>query len=170
METKQYIPTEGTAYALFACGCFWGTQYQFARQQGVLRTFPGYIGGHVEHPSYEEVKAQRTGHLEGVVVEYDPRRTSFRSLCQFFFEIHDPAQLDGQGPDIGSQYLSAIFCRDAEQRAVAEEVIADLRSRGYEVNTQLRDESPFWIAEEYHQDYYAKTGGEPYCHLWVKKF
>jgi len=168
--TQPYIPTSGTKYAIFACGCFWGVQYMFARQKGVTRTFPGYIGGNVDHPRYEDVKAQKTGHLEAVVVEYDPTLTDYKHLCQFFFEIHDPAQTDGQGPDLGSQYLSGIFYVDDEQLAIANEVIEDLRKRGYEVNTALHPTCQFWIAEEYHQDYYDKTHGEPYCHIWERKF
>lgn len=159
-----------TEKAIFACGCFWGAQHQFERASGVIRSTVGYIGGHKENPTYQEVKAHTTGHAEAVEVEFDPAQTSFTELCKLFFEIHDPAQTDGQGPDIGPQYRSEIFYLSEAQKQQAEEVIALLRSKGYEVNTRLTPASTFWKAEEYHQHYYDKTGGEPYCHIRVKKF
>ena len=150
-----------TEKAIFACGCFWGAQHLFERAAGVVRSTVGYIGGHKEKPTYQEVKAHTTGHAEAVEVA---------ELCKLFFEIHDPAQADGQGPDIGPQYRSEIFYLNEPQKQQAEEVIALLRSKGYEVNTRLTPASTFWKAEEYHQHYYDKTGGEPYCHIRVKKF
>lgn len=159
-----------TEKAVFACGCFWGAQHQFERASGVIRSTVGYIGGHKENPTYQEVKAHTTGHAEAVEVEFDPAQTSFTELCKLFFEIHDPAQTDGQGPDIGPQYRSEIFYLSEAQKQQAEEVIALLRLKGYEVNTRLTPASTFWKAEEYHQHYYDKTGGEPYCHIRVKKF
>lgn len=159
-----------TEKAIFACGCFWGAQHLFERAAGVVRSTVGYIGGHKENPTYQEVKAHTTGHAEAVEVEFDPMQTSFTELCKLFFEIHDPAQTDGQGPDIGPQYRSEIFYLNEPQKQQAEEVIALLRSKGYEVNTRLTPASTFWKAEEYHQHYYDKTGGEPYCHIRVKKF
>ena len=103
-------------------------------------------------------------------VVFDADQTSYVDLCKLFFEIHDPAQTDGQGPDIGPQYRSEIFYLNEEQKKQAEEVIALLRSKGYEVNTRLTPASAFWEGEEYHQHYYDKTGGEPYCHIRTKKF
>ena len=141
--------------AIFACGCFWGAQYQFEHAKGVVRSTVGYIGGHKEHPAYEE---------------FDAEQTSFTELCKLFFEIHDPAQTDGQGPDIGPQYRSEIFYLNDKQKEEAEAVIALLREKGYEVNTKLTPATTFWEGEEYHQHYYDKTGGEPYCHIRVKKF
>ena len=130
----------------------------------------GREGGHKENPTYQEVKAHATGHAEAVLVEYDAKQISFTDLCKLFFEIHDPAQTDGQGPDIGPQYRSEIFYLDNSQKEDAEKVISILRDKGYEVNTRLTPASQFWKAEEYHQHYYDKTGGEPYCHIRVKKF
>ena len=156
--------------AIFACGCFWGAQYQFEHAKGVVRSTAGYIGGHKEHPTYEEVKAHTTGHAEATLVEFDAEQTSFTELCKLFFEIHDPAQTDGQGPDIGPQYRSEIFYLNDKQKEEAEAVIALLRRKGYEVNTKLTPATTFWEGEEYHQYYYDKTGGEPYCQIRVKKF
>ena len=156
--------------AIFACGCFWGVQHQFNRAKGVVNTMVGYIGGKEEHPTYQEVKAHVTGHAEAVKVEYDADVTSYEELCKLFFEIHDPAQTDGQGPDIGPQYRSEIFYLDDAQRQTACNVISILRSKGYEVNTRLTPATEFWKGEEYHQKYYEKTGGEPYCHIRVRKF
>ena len=159
-----------TEKAIFACGCFWGAQHCLSALRGVVRSTVGYIGGHKENPTYQEVKAHTTGHAEAVEVEFDPAQTSFTELCKLFFEIHDPAQTDGRGPDIGPQYRSEIFYLNEPQKQQAEEVIALLCSKGYEVNTRLTPASTFWKAEEYHQHYYDKTGGEPYCHIRVKKF
>lgn len=156
--------------AIFACGCFWGAQYQFERVKGVLRSTVGYIGGEKENPSYQEVKAHTTGHAEATQVEFDPELVSYTDLCKVFFEIHDPAQTDGQGPDIGPQYRSEIFYLNETQKQEAEAVIDILRQKGHEVNTRLTPATTFWEAEDYHQHYYEKTGGEPYCHIRIKKF
>lgn len=156
--------------AIFACGCFWGAQYQFERIKGVLRSTVGYIGGEKENPSYQEVKAHTTGHAEATQVEFDPEQVSYTDLCKVFFEIHDPAQTDGQGPDIGPQYRSEIFYLNENQKQEAEAVIDILRQKGHEVNTRLTPATTFWKAEDYHQHYYEKTGGEPYCHIRIKKF
>lgn len=156
--------------AIFAAGCFWGVQHQFQRMTGVLHTVVGYTGGQEEHPSYPEVKAHRTHHVEAIRVDYDTDLVSYADLCKLFFEIHDPAQTDGIGPDIGPQYRSEIFYLNEKQKQTAEEIIELLRAKGYEVNTLLRPAETFWEGEEYHQHYYDKTGGEPYCHIRVKKF
>lgn len=162
-----FIPAEEVRYgrAIFAGGCFWGVEYWLSQFPGVVHTTVGYTGGHKENPTYEQVCTGTTGHLEAVEVLYDPLRTSYEDLVKLFFEIHDPAQTDGQGPDIGEQYLSAIFYVDEEQKQVAERVIDALKARGLKVATQLRPAGRFWPAEEYHQDYYAKNGGRPYCHV-----
>jgi len=160
----------GQDTAWFAGGCFWGMEYLFRKVPGVLNTRVGYMGGHKEHPSYEEVCSGTTGHLETLEVVFDPAMISYEELAMIFFEIHDPTQADGQGPDIGEQYLSAVFCRSETQKKTVEKLISILRSKGLEVVTQIRDAAPFWPAEEYHQDYYSKTGGSPYCHIRVKRF
>lgn len=156
--------------AIFACGCFWGTQHQFAKQAGVIRTLAGYTGGTEENPTYAEVREHKTHHVEAVIVEFNPLAVSYESLCKLFFEIHDPAQTDGVGPDLGPQYRSCVFYRNQFQKQVAEQVMQQLRDMGYEVNTLLLPETKFYTGEAYHQNYYEKTGGEPYCHVRVKKF
>lgn len=159
-----------TEVAIFAGGCFWGVQHEFEKEEGVQLTLVGYTGGDEDAPTYEQVRAHHTHHVEAVIVEYNPKLTTYTDLCKIFFEMHDPAQTDGVGPDIGPQYRSCIFYRNAQQKSEAESVMNLLRSKGYEVNTLLLPEHPFWIGEEYHQKYYEKTGGEPYCHFRIKKF
>lgn len=156
--------------ALFASGCFWGTEYYFAKASGVLSTEVGYAGGTLEQPSYEAVCKGNTGHLECVEVTYDPRRTNFETLAKLFFETHDFSQEDGQGPDIGAQYLSAIFVRDDDERKIAEDLVARLRSKGHFVATQIRPKATFWKAENYHQKYYFRNAKTPYCHVYRKIF
>lgn len=136
----------------------------------MIRSEVGYIGGDKENPTYQEVKAHTTGHAEATLVEFDAEQTTYTDLCKLFFEIHDPSQTDGQGPDIGPQYRSEIFYLNEAQKQQAEAVIALLREKGYEVNTRLTPATVFWPAEDYHQHYYDKTGGEPYCHIRVRKF
>lgn len=167
--------------AIFAAGCFWGVQHYMNKQEGVVSSYAGYIGGTKRNPLYPEVKSHTTGHVEAVKVIFDPAVVSYEDLCKLFFEIHDPAQMGGQGPDIGPQYESGIFYNSKEQLETANKVIALLRRRGYEVNTFLapvtddvKEDTPveqiFWKAEDYHQHYYEKEGGTPYCHFRVKKF
>ncbi|MGB9913907.1 MAG: peptide-methionine (S)-S-oxide reductase MsrA, partial [Candidatus Kapaibacteriota bacterium] len=111
-----------------------------------------------------------TGHAETVEVIFDPQKISFRELAKYFFEIHDPTQLERQGPDIGNQYRSAIFYTNDEQKMIAQELIEILKSKGYDVKTELSPFKKFWEAENYHQDYYEKTGKAPYCHFYQKRF
>lgn len=173
-KVSLYDPSEaekeGLSIAVFCAGCFWGVQHYMERQKGVKRTLVGYTGGQEEYPTYNEVRAHHTTHLEAVLVEFDPSVISYDALCRLFFEIHDPAQTDGQGPDLGAQYLSAIFHADQPQLNTANELIGILRSKGMEVNTLIRPLAPFWIAEPYHQHYYDNTGGSPYCHIRIRKF
>lgn len=170
LRVELYRPPSAGATAIFAGGCFWGVQHAFSKVPGVKRTLVGYTGGDEAAPAYADVRAHRTHHVEAVLVEYDEGGVTYADLCKLFFELHDPAQTDGVGPDIGPQYRSCIFYRDAEQRRVAQEVMDILRSKGYEVNTLLLPEGNFWIGEELHQKYYEKTGGEPYCHVRTRKF
>ena len=160
------------ARAWFAAGCFWGVQYHFDRADGVVASTAGYMGGTTRGPTYRQVCAGGTGHLEALEVVFDPLQTSYEQLARLFFEIHDPTQADGQGPDIGGQYLSAIFYLDEEQRQTAEKLAGVLKSKGLAVVTKLLPAAaaPFWRAEEYHQHYYDRTGKLPYCHARTRRF
>ena len=154
----------------FASGCFWGTEYWFMKAAGVKTTTVGFMGGNVDNPAYTQVKTGATGHLECVEVEYDITETSYENLLKLFFETHDFTQSDGQGPDIGSQYLSCIFYATEVEKGIAETYIRLLEEKGYKVATDLRPATTFWIAEDYHQQYYEHKGTHPYCHSYRKIF
>jgi peptide methionine sulfoxide reductase msrA/msrB len=156
--------------AVFAGGCFWGVQALLEEGRGVMRTTAGYTGGHTGHPTYDAVCSHTTGHAEAVEVIFDPRQTTFEAVARLFFEIHDPTQHGRQGPDVGDQYRSAIFYTSEKQKETALRLIGELRKRGLDVATQVTPAVTFWPAEAYHQDYYRKTGGHPYCHRRVDRF
>jgi peptide methionine sulfoxide reductase msrA/msrB len=159
-----------TARAYFAGGCFWGVEHLFEQEEGVISARSGYMGGTTESPSYQQVCRGNTGHAETVEVEYDPSDVSYETLARLFFEIHDPTQGNRQGPDVGSQYRSAVFYADEDQRKTAEKLIGILRDKGYEVTTEVSPAGTFWEAEDYHQDYYERSGKRPYCHARQKRF
>ncbi len=159
-----------TEKAIFASGCFWGTEHYFKGAPGVISTTVGYTGGDVNNPTYKQVCTDRTGHAEAVEVEYDPLKTSFEELAKLFFETHDFTQLNRQGPDVGTQYRSVIFYLNEQQREVAARLVEELTKKGYDVKTQIVPAKEFWPAEEYHQDYYERKGGTPYCHISRKIF
>ena len=169
-KPKSGEKTVRTEKAYFAGGCFWGVEYLFQKQKGVVSTRVGYMGGHTTNPTYEEVCTGTTGHVETVEVVFDPAVTDYETLAKFFFEIHDPTQRNGQGPDVGEQYRSVVFYTDEKQKKIAEKLIGILRQKGYDVATQVRPAGQFWEAERYHQDYYRRTGKAPYCHFWQKRF
>ncbi len=156
--------------AYFAAGCFWGVEYHFEKLEGVISAISGYMGGHIENPSYQMVCRGFSGHLEVVEVTFDETIVSFETLAKLFFEIHDFTQTNGQGPDIGSQYLSAIFYVDENQKNISENLIKELSEKGFKVATSLYELVPFYEAEEYHQDYYARHQKAPYCHSYKKIF
>jgi peptide methionine sulfoxide reductase msrA/msrB len=171
--SMTFVPEQepaGRATAYFAGGCFWGLEHLFQQKDGVISAVSGYMGGHLENPTYQDVCYRNTGHLEVVKVTYDPGRVSYEDLAKLFFEIHDPTQANGQGPDIGEQYLSAVFVDDDNERATVEKLIDILKSKGYPVVTKVLPAAPFWKAEAYHQDYYARNGKQPYCHSYTKRF
>lgn len=159
-----------TEEAIFAAGCFWGVEYYLKQLPGVLKTQVGYTGGRLDYPTYQMVCTGNTGHYEAIRVIYDPSKINYATLAKYFFEIHDPTQSDGQGPDLGAQYLSVIFYYDPSQKQTALNLIAELKQEGYAVCTQSLPVQTFWPAEAYHQDYYDKTGKQPYCHHHVKRF
>ena len=159
-----------TEEIIVAGGCFWGVQYYMDRLPGVLKTEVGYTGGDADAPSYEEVCGKRTGHYEALRIVFDNQKTDLMTVVKCFFEIHDPTQQDGQGPDLGPQYLSAVFYYDDEQKKVCQEIIDELIALGYDVCTKLLPVSTFWRAEEYHQHYYEHKNATPYCHHRIERF
>ncbi|MBA3661807.1 MAG: bifunctional methionine sulfoxide reductase B/A protein [Gammaproteobacteria bacterium] len=169
----DFVPIQNvndTEEAIFAAGCFWGVEFYLKKIEGVLKTEVGYIGGDRKSPSYEQICTGDTGHYEAIRVIFDPSIVSYETLTRAFFEIHDPTQSDGQGPDRGSQYLSAIFYYDPQQKQTAVNLIKQLERKGLTVRTQILPVQVFWRAEKYHQDYYQKTGKTPYCHFYTKRF
>ena len=149
------------AIATFGAGCFWGVEAAFRKVDGVLDTAVGYMGGTLDNPTYHDVCTDTTGHVEVVQVTYDPARVSYQRLLDLFFDSHDPTTLNRQGPDVGSQYRSAVFFHDEEQRAVAGQTIEDLDKQprfGRPLVTDVVAASAFWRAEEYHQRYLEKRG------------
>ncbi len=169
----DFIPSEAeveTDTAYFAGGCFWGTEYLLQQQPGVISTKTGYMGGDKDNPKYKEVCSGKTGHAETVQVVFDPSKTDFEKLAKYFFEIHDPTQENRQGPDIGTQYRSAVFYNDENQKIITEKLIGILKDKGYDVVTEVVKAGSFWDAEDYHQDYYINTGKAPYCHSYQKRF
>jgi peptide-methionine (S)-S-oxide reductase len=148
-----------TEKATFAAGCFWGVEAEFRQVPGVLGTRVGYIGGHTDEPTYQDVCAHGTGHAEAVEVDFDPAQVSYETLARKFFELHDPTQLNRQGPDVGDQYRSAVFFHSPEQQAVAEKIKTDVAPQHRRpVVTEVTPAAAFWEAEDYHQRYLEKRG------------
>jgi peptide methionine sulfoxide reductase msrA/msrB len=156
--------------AVFAGGCFWGVEYYMEKHPGVISVTSGYTGGHKKNPTYEDVCSKKSGHIEAVEIVYDPSKTTYEALARLFFEIHDPTQVDRQGPDVGEQYRSEVFYLNGEQKRIAEDLISQLEKKGYKVATRVSPANEFWVAEKYHQDYYSNKGSLPYCHGYTKRF
>lgn len=149
----------GHELATFAGGCFWGTEARFREVPGVLATAVGYSGGHTKNPTYKEVCGDKTGHAESVLIEFDPKKVSYDKLLNVFFQIHDPTTENRQGPDFGTQYRSVIFFHSPKQQEAAKAKIAELTAETHQrIVTELVPAVPFWVAEDYHQQYHAKTG------------
>ena len=150
---------------IFGAGCFWGVQYYFDQVPGVLMTTVGYSGGHTENPSYEEVCTHTTGHAEVVLIEFDPEKITLEALVRQFFRMHDPTQLNRQGPDVGDSYRTAIFYYNDEQKQIAEKVKAELQeTKDKPIVTEITKAGPFYEAEAYHQKFTERTG-RGMCHI-----
>ncbi|HUJ47372.1 MAG TPA: peptide-methionine (S)-S-oxide reductase MsrA [Rhizomicrobium sp.] len=152
--------------ALFGAGCFWGVEHFFREVPGVIDAVSGYAGGNVDHPTYKQVCSDTTGHAEVVEVTFDPAKVSYGKLVELFFKMHDPTQLNRQGPDFGTQYRSVIFVNSPEQERVAKEELEKAKASGrYKrpIVTAIEPAKPFWPAEDYHQRYFEKHGGS--CHI-----
>ena len=164
--SKEPVKKEKKEVATLAGGCFWCTEAVFSIVKGVEKVKPGYTGGSVPNPTYEEVSTGTTGHAEAAQVTFDPNVISFREILEIFFATHDPTTLNRQGPDVGSQYRSAIFYHNEAQKAIAETVIAELDKEGIwdaTIVTQIEPLQAFYKAETYHSDYYEKHPNQPYC-------
>ncbi len=152
--------------ATLGAGCFWCVEAVFDDLQGVESVESGYSGGHTESPTYKEVCSETTGHAEVAQVKFNPEEISFKEILQVFFTVHDPTQLNRQGNDIGTSYRSAIFYHSDEQKRVAEETIREIEAEGIydrEIVTELTPFDKFYIAENYHQEYFANNPNQPYC-------
>ena len=168
--TTTPAPSSSDQTAVLGGGCFWCLEAVFDELAGVRSVESGYAGGAGANPSYDEVCSGRSGHAEVVRVTFDPSLLSFRELLTVFFTIHDPTTLNAQGNDVGTQYRSVVFCQSPEQRATATAVIADLSAAKLwrdPIVTELAGVAPFYEAERYHQEYFARNAREPYCALIV---
>jgi peptide-methionine (S)-S-oxide reductase len=155
-----------TETATFGAGCFWGVEWVFMQVPGVTQVVSGYAGGHTVDPTYQQVCSHTTGHAEVVEVTFDPERVSYEQLLEVFWAMHDPTQVNRQGPDVGDQYRSIILAHSADQRSTAEASKARAQQRtARTIATQIEDFEIFYPAESYHQQYYVKNGHEPYCHV-----
>lgn len=159
-----------TDEALLAGGCFWGVEYHLSQLPGVLKVEVGYSGGTTDSPTYEQVCAGTTGHYEVARVIFDVAKLEYKDVLKLFFEIHDPTDIHGQGPDLGPQYQSAVFYHTDAQKKEVETFISALTSKGYDVATRLLQAKPFWIAKEAHQNHHSRHGSTPSCHQRVKRF
>jgi peptide methionine sulfoxide reductase msrA/msrB len=155
-----------TETAILAAGCFWGVQYYFDQVPGVVETKVGYIGGHTENPTYEQVCTHETGHAEATKIVYDPQKITYKTLLKQFFRMHNPTQLNRQGPDVGDSYRSAVFYLNDQQKNEAKALIDELNKNEFsgKIVTSLEKAATFWPAEDYHQKFTQKTG-RGMCHI-----
>jgi peptide methionine sulfoxide reductase msrA/msrB len=172
----QFIPAgppqnAKTDTAYVAGGCFWGVEYYMEQAPGVLSVVSGYMGGKTDNPTYQQVSSHTSGYAETTRVVFDASKTNYEKVAKLFFEIHDPTQLNHQGPDVGDQYRSEVFYTNMQQKAVTDSLIDILtKKKGMDVKTLVEPADKFWTAEEYHQNYYVKENGTPYCHKYVQRF
>ena len=163
MSTQNEIAT-------LAGGCFWCLEAVFDQLKGVISVESGYSGGHVANPTYRQVCSETTGHAEAVQISFDPAQLSYKDLLNIFFSVHDPTTLNRQGNDVGTSYRSAIFYHSAEQKVCVEEVIRELTAQQLwhaPIVTEVSRFDKFYIAEDYHQEYFANNGDQPYCRAVV---
>ncbi len=173
--SMNFVPVEIKAgqnleRAIYAGGCFWGVEYFLQNERGVVCTTVGYTGGLTDNPTYADVCSKTTQHAEVVEVYFDPNVISYEKLTRIFFEIHDPTQVNRQGPDVGDQYRSEIFYMNDEQKKIATDLIKLLKNKGFNVVTKLTEVQEFFPAEAEHQDYYLHKGTRPYCHFRSDRF
>lgn len=167
----EFIPKENNLeIGIFAGGCFWGVEYMMEQQKGVISVESGYIGGTEKDPTYQMVCTQVTNYAEAVKVVFDSEKISYEALAKIFFEIHDPTEINKQGPDNGDQYRSEIFYTNPNQKTIAIKLIQQLKSKGYNVATKVTAATTFYKAEDYHQNYYTRKKSQPYCHQYTKRF
>jgi peptide-methionine (S)-S-oxide reductase len=162
-QSDQQYPT-----ATFAGGCFWGTEYVFQQVPGVKSTAVGFMGGRVDNPTYKQICYTDTNHAEVVQLVYDPQAITYDKLVKVFFKTHDPTTLNRQGPDVGTQYRSAIFYHDEQQKQIAEKEKTAFDTSGEfrkSIVTEIIEAKEFWKAENYHQDYFKKNPNHPACHI-----
>ena len=167
---SESTATPAIETAVLGGGCFWCLEAVFDELAGVQSVESGYAGGTTPNPTYEQVCSGRAGHAEVVRVRFDPAVLAYRELLTVFFAIHDPTTLNRQGNDVGTQYRSVIFCQTPEQRATAESVVEELTAAGLwdePIVTEIADAAPFYEAERYHQEYFARNAGQPYCTVVV---
>lgn len=168
--SEQPSADKNLEVATLAAGCFWCTEAAFSIIKGVERIEPGYTGGIVANPSYEDVSSGKTGHAEAAQVFFDPKEISYREILEIYFTIHDPTSLNRQGADVGTQYRSAIFYHNQEQKATAEALIVELTKEAIwdkPIVTSIEPLKVFYKAETYHKDYYKKHPKEPYCQVVI---
>jgi peptide-methionine (S)-S-oxide reductase len=170
-KKQTIINTEGMEVATLAAGCFWCVEAIYQQLEGVVKVESGYAGGQVKDPTYKEVCTGTTGHAEVIQVTYDPKKVSFEGLLEVFFKTHDPTNLNRQGADEGTQYRSAIFFHNEEQKTKAAEIITALNvsgAFGSKIVTSIEPYAMYSAAEDYHQNYFNDNGGNPYCQMVVR--
>lgn len=170
-QNEKPQSTDGTEVATFAGGCFWCTEAVFDQLKGVDKVQSGYAGGHVPSPSYELVCTGTTGHAEAIQITFDPKVISYKQLLEIFFHVHDPTTLNRQGPDVGTQYRSAVFYHNEQQKREADEVIKEIQAEKVwddrQIVTEVVPFKAFYPAEDYHEDYYRLHGEQPYCAMVI---
>ncbi len=170
--SMEFVPSSDKRFsqAYFAGGCFWGVEYYFEKLPGVISAVSGYMGADEKTANYKDVSSGASGHLETVQVSYDKEKVTYKELLELFMQIHDFSQTNGQGPDIGAQYLSAIFTSNKDEIKTIKDTFSKLKTLGYSIATTIKPATKFYKAEKYHQNYYRQKNQQPYCHRFKKIF